>query len=69
MCVVHSHHNPDFAADVLHLDLGFKQISVEPVVAEPSECDHRGRSSTAVWEYDKLAAEMVRRHDDFNFFQ
>ena len=28
-------HNLDFAYDVLHLaDLGFKQISVEPVVAD-----------------------------------
>ena len=31
-------HNLDFASDVLHLaDLGFKQISVEPVVAQPEE--------------------------------
>ena len=31
-------HNLDFAKDVLHLaDLGFKQISVEPVVALPEE--------------------------------
>ena len=33
-----THYNLDFAADVLHLaDLGFKQISVEPVVAPPTE--------------------------------
>ena len=33
-----THYNLDFADDVLHLaDLGFKQISVEPVVAEDSE--------------------------------
>ena len=32
-----THHNLDFSKDVLHLaDLGFKQISVEPVVAPVS---------------------------------
>ena len=69
-----THYNPDFAADVLHLaDLGFKQISVEPVVAEDSE-EYALREEDLpklFEEYDKLAAEMVRRHkegDDFNFF-
>jgi len=67
-------YNKDFSKDVLHLaDQGFKQISVEPVVAPydesyallpedvPELCD----------EYDALAAEMVRRagtDKDFNFF-
>ena len=33
-----THHNLDFSKDVLHLaDLGFKQISVEPVVAPEEE--------------------------------
>ena len=33
-----THHNLDFSNDVLHLaDLGFKQISVEPVVAADTE--------------------------------
>ena len=33
-----THHNLDFSRDVLHLaDLGFKQISVEPVVAPQTE--------------------------------
>ena len=33
-----THHNLDFSKDVLHLaDLGFKQISVEPVVAADTE--------------------------------
>ena len=33
-----THNNLDFAEDVLHLaDLGFKQISVEPVVAQPTD--------------------------------
>ena len=69
-----THYNPDFAADVLHLaDLGFKQISVEPVVAEPKEpyAITEEDLPQLFEEYDKLAAEMVRRHkegDDFNFF-
>ena len=69
-----THYNPDFSADVLHLaDLGFKQISVEPVVAEPKEpyAITEEDLPKLFEEYDKLAAEMVRRHkegDDFNFF-
>ena len=40
-------HNLDFADDVLHLaDLGFKQISVEPVVASA------GQRSTHLREED-----------------
>lgn len=69
-----THYNTDFAADVLHLaDLGFKQISVEPVVAEPSEpyAITEDDLPKLFSEYDKLAAEMVKRHKngkDFNFF-
>lgn len=69
-----THYNPDFAADVLHLaDLGFKQISVEPVVAEPSEpyAIREEDLPQLFEEYDKLAVEMIDRHkngDDFNFF-
>ena len=34
----YTHFNTDFAADVIHLaDMGFKQISVEPVVAPEEE--------------------------------
>ena len=67
-------HNLDFSKDVLHLaDLGFKQISVEPVVAQPED-DYAIREEDLPWlfeEYDKLAEEMVKRHkhgDDFQFF-
>ncbi len=69
-----THENTDFAADVLHLaDLGFRQISVEPVVAEPSEPYALREEDLPVLfeEYDRLAAEMVRRRKegkDFNFF-
>ena len=69
-----THHNLDFSKDVLHLaDLGFKQISVEPVVAQDTD-DYALREEdlpTLFAEYDALAAEMVRRKkegNDFNFF-
>ena len=69
-----THYNTDFSNDVLHLaDLGFKQISVEPVVAQPSDDYALTEEDLPVLfaEYDKLAAEMVRRKKEgngFNFF-
>ena len=69
-----THFNKDFAADVIHMaDLGFEQISVEPVVAPPEE-DYAIREAdveTICQEYDKLADEMIRRREQgrcFNFF-
>lgn len=69
-----THHNLDFAKDVLHLaDLGFKQISVEPVVA-PDDADYAIREedlSQIFEEYDKLAKEIIKRKkngQEFNFF-
>ena len=70
----YTHFNTDFSEDVLHLaDLGFKQISVEPVVAPPEE-DYAIREEDLpkiFEEYDELAKEMVARYKtdkDFNFF-
>ena len=69
-----THYNLDFSEDVLHLaDLGFKQISVEPVVAEPKEpyAIREEDLPKLFEEYDKLAVEMIRHHksgEDFNFF-
>lgn len=67
-------YNLDFSEDVLHLaDLGFKQISVEPVVAEPNE-DYAFREEDLpklLEEYDKLAKAMIERKKagkGFNFF-
>jgi uncharacterized protein len=66
--------NLDFSRDVLHLaDLGFKQISVEPVVAKETD-DYALREEdlpVLFEEYEKLAKEMVRRagtEEEFNFF-
>ena len=69
-----THNNLDFSKDVLHLaDLGFKQISVEPVVAQPTESYALKEEDLPQLfeEYDKLAVEMIKRHKegkDFNFF-
>ncbi len=69
-----THNNLDFSEDVLHLaDLGFKQISVEPVVAQPTESYALKEEDLPQLfeEYDKLAVEMIKRHKegkDFNFF-
>lgn len=69
-----THHNLDFSKDVLHLaDLGFKQISVEPVVAKETEdyCLKMEDIPTLLEQYDILAKEMIQRAKDgrrFNFF-
>ncbi len=69
-----THHNLDFSRDVLHLaDLGFKQISVEPVVAPQTE-DYAIREEDLPQlfeEYDALAKEVIRRKKEgrgFEFF-
>ena len=69
-----THHNLDFSKDVLHLaDLGFEQISVEPVVA-PEDAEYALKPEDLpeiLQEYDKLAAEMVKRKKagkGFTFF-
>lgn len=69
-----THYNTDFASDVLSLaDEGFKQISVEPVVAPDSE-DYAIKTSDLpkiMEEYDRLAKEMLKREKEgrgFNFF-
>lgn len=69
-----THYNLDFAKDVLHFaDEGFEQISVEPVVAQPTD-DYAIREEdldTLKEQYDILAAEIVKRKKagkGFNFF-
>ncbi len=65
-------HNLDFAKDVLHLaDLGFKQISMEPVVAQESE-DYALRKEDLLVvceQYDILAREMIAREKEGRGFQ
>ncbi|MGN1171720.1 MAG: thioether cross-link-forming SCIFF peptide maturase [Lachnospiraceae bacterium] len=67
-------YNLDFASDVMHLaDLGFEQISVEPVVASENEeyAIRREDIPRILEEYDKLAVELIRRKKEgkgVNFF-
>ncbi|NLB38640.1 MAG: thioether cross-link-forming SCIFF peptide maturase [Clostridiales bacterium] len=69
-----THHNLDFVNDVLHMaDLGFTQLSMEPVVTAPDD------PSAITWEdlpqvfsgYERLALEMLTRHREgrpFDFY-
>lgn len=66
--------NLDFSKDVIHYaDLGFRQMSMEPVVASPEE-EYAIREEdvpTICEEYDKLAVEYIKRRKEgngFNFF-
>lgn len=67
-------YNLDFGNDVLHFaDLGFKQMSIEPVVAEETE-DYaltKNDLDAINKEYERLAVEYVKRRKEgkgFNFF-
>ncbi len=66
--------NLDFAEDILHFaDLGFKQMSIEPVVGDEDD-PYAIRVSdlpAIMEEYDKLAKVMIEREKEgkgFNFF-
>lgn len=69
-----THNNLDFSEDVVHLaESGFKQISVEPVVAgeEESYAIKKEDLPRIFDEYDKLARYMIEKKkagQDFNFF-
>ncbi|MBO4458173.1 MAG: thioether cross-link-forming SCIFF peptide maturase [Butyrivibrio sp.] len=69
-----THANLDFSEDVKHLaELGFKQISVEPVVASPEDWYSFKDEDIPIIceEYDKLAKYYIQKHKEgkgFNFF-
>lgn len=72
----YTHYNTDFTDDILHMaDLGFRELSMEPVVAPPeapyalTEAD----LPRILSEYERLACEMLdrkrrRQGNDFNFY-
>jgi uncharacterized protein len=66
--------NLDFCEDVLHMaDLGFDEISIEPVVAEDGESYAiKEEDLPKIYEqYDLLAQEMIKREKEgkgFTFF-
>ena len=67
-------HQLDFSRDVLHLhELGFKELSMEPVVAKPDQAYALTEDDLPVLlqEYERLADEMLKRYntdDEFRFF-
>lgn len=69
-----THDNLDFSEDVIHYaDLGFKQMSMEPVVGEDDEryAIKEEDLPKIMEEYDKLAREYIKRYKEergFNFF-
>lgn len=70
----YTHYNTDFTKDILHMaDLGFTKLAMEPVVASPDAHYALKEEDLPVLfdQYEKLAAEMVRREKNgkgFTFF-
>lgn len=69
-----THYNPDFTNDILHmLDLGFKELSMEPVVCAPDDPFALTEEDLPVLfeQYEILAKEMIEREkkgDGFTFY-
>lgn len=67
----YTHFNTDFSKDVIHMaDEGFKELSIEPVVCDPSE-DYALKDSDLLVlkeQYEILANEMLRRYRKGNGF-
>ena len=64
--------NLDFSKDVLHFaDMGFKKLSIEPVVADPKEpYSIREEDLPKIMEeYDRLAKEFIKREKEGRGFQ
>ena len=70
----YTHHNTDFLADILHMaDLGFTELSMEPVVCAPGDpCELTEEDMPVLFDqYEKLAVEMIRRKKEgrpFTFY-
>ncbi len=63
----YTHYNTDFSNDILHLaDLGFTQLSMEPVVCAPDDpCALTEEDLPVLFEqYEILAREMLRREKE-----
>ena len=69
-----THNNTDFTNDIFHMaDLGFKELSMEPVVCPPDDPYALTEEDLPVLfeQYEILAREMVRRKkagDGFTFY-
>lgn len=69
-----THHNLDFTNDVFHMaDLGFRELSMEPVVCDPSDPYALTQEDLPfiMEQYEILAEEMLRREqkgEGFTFY-
>ena len=69
-----THHNTDFLNDIKHmLDLGFTELSMEPVVTDPSSPSALTDDDLPVLfeQYEELARLMVKRYNEgrpFTFY-
>ena len=66
-----THDNPDFTEDIFHmLDLGFTELSMEPVVCAPDDpyALTDADIETVCEQYEILAKEMIRRKKAGNGF-
>ena len=69
-----THHNPDFLKDIEQmLDLGFTELSMEPVVCAPGDESALTDEDfpVVVEQYEKLAELMLKRHKEgkpFTFY-
>ena len=70
----YTRHNLDFLNDVLHMaDLGFTQLSMEPIVTSPCDPEALREEDLPVLyeQYEKLAVEMLKRRREgkgFDFY-
>ncbi len=70
----YTHHNTDFLRDILHMaDLGFTELSMEPVVTSPGDPCALTEDDLPVLfaQYENLATEMLRRQREgkpFSFY-
>lgn len=69
-----THHNPDFLKDIeTMLDLGFTELSMEPVVCAPGDPSELTKEDMAIVmeQYEKLAELMLKRDKEgkpFTFY-
>lgn len=67
----YTHNNLDFSKDIIHMaDMGFKELSIEPVVCSPDEpyALKDGDLPTLKKQYQILADEMLKRYRKGNGF-
>lgn len=67
----YTHYNTDFSKDIIHMaDLGFKELSIEPVVSDPTEPYALEENDLPILkeQYEILADEMLRRYRNGNGF-